>query len=173
MRLSFLLLILMTAPPLTAQDPAHRIEIFKAKRELQLFQGDRLVKAWPVALGFNPVPAKERQGDGATPEGAYFICVKNPKSRFYLSLGVSYPGPEDARRGFKAGRITAAERDAILKACAAGKTPPWNTKLGGEIFIHGNGSKPDWTWGCVALDDPAMKELYDLVPAGTPVLIRP
>ena len=44
-------------------------------------------------------------------------------------------------------------------------------RLGGEIFIHGRGSGSDWTWGCIALDDPEMKELFDAIPVGTPVVI--
>jgi hypothetical protein len=63
-----------------------RIEVFKAKRELQLFDGEKLIKTYRIALGANPKPPKEREGDKATPEGAYFICRKNPKSQFHLSL---------------------------------------------------------------------------------------
>ena len=44
---------------------------------------------------------------------------------------------------------------------------------GGEIFIHGNGSKTDWTLGCIALEDEDVRELYHLAPVGTPVSIRP
>jgi murein L,D-transpeptidase YafK len=150
-----------------------RIEVFKAKRELRLYDGAQLVKTFPVALGSNPLPAKMRQGDRATPEGSYFICLKNPQSQFHLSLAISYPGPADAKRGLKANLISKQQYNAILKADAARKTPPWNTKLGGEVFVHGNGSSPDWTWGCVALDDPDIEELYRLVPVKTPIVIYP
>jgi lipoprotein-anchoring transpeptidase ErfK/SrfK len=40
------------------------------------------------------------------------------------------------------------------------------------LFIHGNGSQSDWTWGCVALDDKDIRELFDAVPIGTPVTIE-
>ena len=55
--------------------------------------------------------------------------------------------------------------------------PPQRTRLGGEIYIHGqdaarpHGRSQDWTRGCIALDNPAMQELYDRVGIGTPVLI--
>jgi murein L,D-transpeptidase YafK len=150
-----------------------RIEVFKAKRELQLFDGNKAVKKYRIALGSNPIPPKERRGDRATPEGSYFICHKNPNSRYYLSLCISYPGPADAKRGLKAGLISKKEYKAIVEAFAKRKTPPMNTKLGGDIFVHGNGSSPDWTWGCIALDDSAMKELFRLVPAKTPITIHP
>ena len=51
--------------------------------------------------------------------------------------------------------------------------PPQYTKLGGLIYIHGNGAKSDWTWGCVALENEQMKELFDAVSVGTPVTIKP
>ncbi|MBW7927608.1 MAG: L,D-transpeptidase [Fimbriimonadaceae bacterium] len=44
---------------------------------------------------------------------------------------------------------------------------------GGEIFIHGKGSKSDWTLGCVALEGDDVRELYDWIPVGTPVAILP
>ena len=150
-----------------------RIEVFKAKRELRLFDGDKLVKSFRVALGTNPKPPKEREGDRATPEGSYFICRKNAKSQFHLSLGISYPGPHDAERGFKAGLISERQREAIIEAHRSGRTPPWDTRLGGEIFVHGRGSKSDWTLGCIALDDADIEELYRLVPVGTAITIYP
>jgi murein L,D-transpeptidase YafK len=160
--------------PLLADDLAGpRIEVFKAKRELQLFEGRRLIKTYRVALGTNPVPAKEREGDRATPEGTYFICLKNPRSKYHLSLAISYPGPEDARRGLAAGLISKTEHAAILEAHAARRPPPWNTRLGGEVFVHGSGAKSDWTRGCVALENPDIEELYKQIPVGTPIVIHP
>jgi murein L,D-transpeptidase YafK len=149
-----------------------RIEVFKAKRELQLWDGDKLVKTYHIALGENPVPPKERKGDKATPEGSYFICDKNPNSKFHLSLAISYPNAQDAKRGLKAGLISRPEYSAILKAVETQTIPPWNTKLGGEVFVHGSGSSPDWTWGCVALENSDIEELYRLVPLKTPITIH-
>lgn len=172
--LPLLLTALALQVPLLAEELGKpRIEVFKSRRALQLFDGKRLIKTYPIALGTNPVPSKEREGDRATPEGTYFICNKNPQSKYHLSLGISYPGPHDAKRGLAAGLITEAEHQSILDAHAAGKTPPWNTKLGGEVFVHGNGSKPDWTLGCVALENADIEELYKLVPVGTAITIHP
>jgi lipoprotein-anchoring transpeptidase ErfK/SrfK len=50
--------------------------------------------------------------------------------------------------------------------------PPWNTALGGEVMIHGGGTANDWTWGCVALADADIKELFAAIPIGTPVRIE-
>ncbi|MEO6786007.1 MAG: L,D-transpeptidase, partial [Chthoniobacteraceae bacterium] len=107
------------------------------------------------------------------PEGAYFICNKNPQSKFHLSLGISYPGPADAKRGLDAGLISKTEYKAITEASTEHRTPPWITKLGGEVFVHGKGASSGWTWGCIALDDPDIEELYKLVPVRTPITIHP
>ena len=50
--------------------------------------------------------------------------------------------------------------------------PPWNTPLGGEIFIHGGGETWDWTYGCVALRNKDIEELFKVVAVGTEVVIR-
>ena len=161
------------ASPIAVDLVKPRLAVYKARRELRLFEGDQLVKTYRIALGGNPVPPKEQEGDKATPEGAYFICLKNPRSRFHLSLAISYPGPADAARGLKAGLISEGEHDAILRADASQQSPPWKTRLGGEVFVHGGGSSPDWTWGCIALDDADIEELYALVPVKTPITIYP
>ncbi len=150
-----------------------RIEIYKAERRLRLYSGDALLREYPVGLGFQPVGHKAREGDGATPEGEYFVCVKNPQSQFHLSLGINYPNRRDAD-GARAGEvISAAQHEAIRSAEKRRICPPWNTPLGGEIFLHGHGSSSDWTWGCVALEDPDIEELFAAVPVGTPVTIHP
>src|SRR5688500_9207876 len=77
-----------------------KIVILKAKRELQLFDGGTLIKTYKIGLGKTPTGDKEIEGDRKTPEGDFYIFVKNPKSRFHLGLGVSYPNSEDAKRGF-------------------------------------------------------------------------
>jgi murein L,D-transpeptidase YafK len=150
-----------------------RIEVSKKKRQLVLFSAGKPVRTYRVGLGSNPKDDKRTQGDGCTPVGEFYVCSKNPKSSYYLSLGLSYPNEEDAERGLREKLISKSQRDQIVRAIRAHSCPPWNTRLGGEVFIHGNGSSSDWTLGCVALDDPAMKELFDAIPRGTPVRIRP
>lgn len=157
--------------PSTIRDP--RIVVHKARRELLVSSGKDLLKTYRIALGGNPVGPKRKQGDQATPEGSYVVCRKNPQSRFVLSLGLSYPNAADADRGLAAGLVTRAEHRRILESARTGACPPWNTALGGEVFIHGSGSASDWTWGCVALDDDDVRELYSRILVGTPVVIEP
>ena len=150
-----------------------RIVVFKNKRMLELYSDGKLVRTYRVGLGLNPVPPKKRQGDHATPEGDYYVFVRNDRSAFYLSLGISYPNVADAERGVRDNLISKGQRDAIIGAIKRKARPPQNTALGGDIFIHGNGAGSDWTWGCVALENADIKELFDAVPVGTPVTIKP
>ena len=150
-----------------------RIVVYKKERKLELYSDKTLVRSYRVGLGFNPVADKQREGDGATPEGDFYVFVKNNKSAYYLSLGVSYPNVEDAKRGLRDGLITQQQYEAIVDAQQRKVAPPQYTKLGGLIYIHGNGAKSDWTLGCVALENEDMKELFDSVAVGTPVTIRP
>ncbi|MCO6509598.1 MAG: L,D-transpeptidase [Aridibacter famidurans] len=156
---------------LKPEDP--RIEIRKSERTLTLFDGDRTLRTYRIGLGSQPVGDKEIEGDGRTPEGDFRIFVKNPNSRFFLSVGLNYPLPEDAHRGLRSGFISNEERDAIVEAHESRSAPPQKTALGGEIYIHGHGSGSDWTEGCIALEDDEMKELFDAVSVGTPVRILP
>jgi lipoprotein-anchoring transpeptidase ErfK/SrfK len=68
--------------------------------------------------------------------------------------------------------ITAAEHAEILDALARRAVPPQRTRLGGEIYIHGeNPAGSTGTRGCIALDNRSMRELYDQSVIGTRVLI--
>ncbi|RMH43444.1 MAG: hypothetical protein D6688_09090 [Alphaproteobacteria bacterium] len=132
-----------------------RLAVFKSSRRLYVFHDDAVLRAYDVALGFAPEGDKTAEGDGRTPEGSYVIDRKNPESDFYLSLGISYPNARD-----------------IEEARARGLEP------GGDIFIHGQAGlfgvrKGDWTAGCIAVTNPEMRELYAMVPVGTPIDIYP
>jgi murein L,D-transpeptidase YafK len=149
------------------------VVIDKSARALGLYADGQQVAAYPVGLGGRPEGTKLRQGDRRTPEGEYFICTRNPGSRFHLFLGISYPGIRDAERAEEEGLISKGQLAAITKAVKAGKQPPWNTVLGGAVGIHGCGAQSDWTLGCIALDNEAMDELWKMLKLGDPVLIVP
>lgn len=161
-----------TSEPLPFLANPHLL-VKKNERKLELRDGEKLIKTYDLALGFAPIGDKRRQGDGKTPEGEFYIFTKNPKSRFYLSLGVSYPSTDDAERGFREKLITEKERNRIIEAINERKTPLQNTSLGGEIYIHGGGALNDWTQGCVALANEDIKELFDVLPVGTKIVIEP
>ena len=144
-----------------------------ARRLLALDDDGGTMLSCPIALGSSPVGPKERAGDGKTPEGEYFVCVKK-QGKYGPSLGVSYPNERDALHGLRSGLFVPPGLISLIREKAArGERPPWGTELGGEIYIHGGGTDTDWTAGCVALSDADAEKLYALVPLGTPIRIEP
>jgi len=141
-------------PPLApAAERADEIRVDKSDRWMELRRGGRLLRRYRIALGDAPVGHKYRQGDERTPEGRYRIEFRNGRSRFHLSLRVSYPNAEDRARARQAG-----------------------VDPGGDIMIHGGtpaGYHRDWTDGCIAVSDAEIEEIWRLVPVGTPILIAP
>lgn len=150
-----------------------RIVVHKRERKLELVRNACVERVFDIALGRVPVGDKEIEGDGKTPEGEFFIFGKNPKSKYHLGLGISYPSIKDAERGFRTGLITDEVCESIVTSFGAGKKPPQKTMLGGEIYIHGGGTGSDWTQGCIAMADSEMEELYHAISVGTAVTILP
>ncbi|MDO5605213.1 MAG: L,D-transpeptidase family protein [Paracoccus sp. (in: a-proteobacteria)] len=147
-------------PP--AMAPAHlqadQVIVDKPARRLDLLREGAVIRSYTVSLGFQPQGHKTREGDGRTPEGDYVLDWRNPRSVAHLSLHISYPDATD--------RAAAAAR---------GEAP------GGAIMIHGllNGwgwlaplhHLRDWTDGCIAVTNAEMREIWSLVPDGTPIRI--
>ena len=133
---------------------ANMIIVWKSKRRMSLFYNRDLVKTYRIRLGFNPIGHKQKEGDGKTPEGRYFITHHNPNSAYHKSLGISYPNSKDKANALKR------------------KESP-----GSNIFIHGGPKNAlthffrDWTGGCIAVLDNEIEEIYQLVPDGTVVYI--
>ncbi|MGE8293113.1 MAG: L,D-transpeptidase family protein [Sphingobacterium sp.] len=137
-----------------------RLVVYKSKRTLLAYAQGKLLKSYQISLGGQPVGAKEIEGDLKTPEGLYYINDKNQYSDYHKNLGVSYPNEKD-----------------VAHAKTLGKT------AGGDIKIHGlrNGMGfigklqrcVDWTFGCMALTNTEIDELYRAVPIGTPIEINP
>lgn len=145
-----------------------KIIIEKKKRKLVVMEQEQVLFSCSVALGFAPVGNKEKEGDGKTPEGRYFVCLRK-KGKYGPSLGISYPSVADALR------LGADENllQCIRKREGQGVRPPWGSFMGGEIFIHGGGTETDWTAGCIALEDADAETLYALCEEGTEVVILP
>lgn len=146
--------------PLNSAVTIDKIVVYKQDRTLVLLSNDSVVKTYAIALGRVPIGHKEFEGDRKTPEGLYYINDKNPNSGYHKNLGVSYPNKKD-----------------IEYAKSIGKDP------GGLIKIHGmrNGIGwigrfhlfMDWTMGCIAVTNTEIDELYERVPIGTPIDIKP
>lgn len=135
-----------------------QIVVNKGARQMLLLHGNTVLKAYRIGLGNEPIGHKQYEGDGKTPEGLYYIDRRNPNSRYHLSLGVSYPNPQDSALAASVGR-----------------------SAGSDIFIHGQGPegrvlskrKQDWTVGCISVSDEEIEDIYAMIPDGTPILITP
>lgn len=147
------------------------LHLLKSQRRLELWASGKLLKAYRVGLGLAPEGDKVKEGDHRTPEGRFYICTRNHLSKFHRFLGLSYPNEAAAERGMTEGLITQAQAASIGEAQRKGLRPPWDTALGGVVGLHGHGAGSDWTWGCVALEDADIEELWEACPLGTPVLI--
>lgn len=116
-----------------------KIFIEKSVRKMYLLNKDKKVREYDIALGFAPEGAKEKQGDGKTPEGIYKISGRNPGSSYHKSLKIDYPSKKD---------LDNAKKNGV-------------EDVGSDIMIHGlpNGQsvvgkahlQSDWTLGCIAV----------------------
>jgi murein L,D-transpeptidase YafK len=145
-------------------EQADKIDVKKGLRHLYLLKNNKILKAYEVTFGANPVGHKTEAGDERTPEGLYFISAKRSDSQFYKALQISYPNRRD--------REQARQR---------GVDP------GDFIMIHGLPDSlvemPDflqnlhdwfnWTDGCIAVTNREMNEIFQMVPVRTPIEIFP
>lgn len=136
-----------------------KIVVLKSRKQLLVYSGGKLLKTYPISLGFCPVGKKEVEHDGKTPEGLYFINAKNPHSVCHKNLGISYPNKTD-----------------ILNAKNKGQAPGGDIKIHGLSNGHGFIGKfhrwRNWTDGCIGLTDAEVDELYTHTVIGTPIEIH-
>ena len=144
--------------PFKINAPVKLIVVNKQANILKAYFGDTF-KVYNVALGANPIGHKVQRGDNRTPEGIYNIVLKNPNSRGYKALKISYPNLDDKQRAWQAG-----------------------LDPGGDICIHGlwwdtqdplTHWQSNWTQGCIALNNQQIDELYQFTSVGTQVKILP
>ena len=113
------------------------IRIFKEEKVLEVWtftEFDDIFKKvydYTICRTSGSLGPKRREGDLQIPEGFYYIDRFNPKSNFYLSLGINYPNSSDQILGKKGA-------------------------LGGDIFLHGGCA----TVGCIPITDEYIKEVY-------------
>jgi hypothetical protein len=149
------------------------VSIEKEKRRLYVFQMDTLVREYPIGLGSNPAGDKQRDGDGKTPEGEFYICGKKETEGMKKYLVVSYPNRKHVERARFQGMLSPLAAQAIVSSLERRVQPPGDSPLGGNVCIQGGGAHTDWTDGSVALYDSDMAELYAIADLGTTVYVRP
>lgn len=155
---------------LMADSANNKITVIARNKIVKIFTG--------AAFGRGGVGLKTEQGDQVTPKGMYKIGWKNSHSQFRHFFGLNYPSIADANRAIAHHKISKNEYFSIIRAQQAGRTPPQNTALGGQIGIHGLGGKSiaihqstNWTFGCIALTNQQIDELSMYVTIGTWIVI--
>ncbi len=143
-----------------AGDSVDLVVVEKSQRKMVLLSNGTEIRTYDIALGGNARGHKMQQGDRRTPEGRYVIDYRNPKSRYHLSLHISYPNAQDRARARRRG-----------------------LNPGGMIMIHGSPNHwqraeallkgVDWTNGCIAVTNAEIEEIWSLVEDGTPIEIKP
>lgn len=107
-----------------------QLEVWVKNEISEAFQ---LFKTYKVCALAGTLGPKRMEGDYQVPEGFYYINEFNPRSNYYLSLGINYPNISDK----------------ILSD---------SLRPGSEIFIHGSCV----TVGCIPITDQQIDELYIL-----------
>ena len=138
-----------------------RIVVVKKERRMYLYRDGKVMSSFPVSLGRNPKGHKVRKGDNRTPEGTFWIHRKLCSPKYYRSLCISYPRPQD---------IAAAKRRGVDPGgnITIHAQPVWNADGHGDSYTLAR----NWTQGCVAVTNSAMKQLWYAVREGVPVTIK-
>ena len=138
-----------------------RIVVIKKERKMYLYKGNKLKSVFPVSLGKNPIGHKVKKGDNRTPEGEFWIHRKLCSQKYYRSLCISYPRPQDKARASARGVNPGG--DITIHA-----QPTWNADGKGDNYTLSR----NWTQGCVAVTNSAMNQLWYAVREGVPVTIK-
>lgn len=131
-------------------------KVRKAQRRFEVIAQGRVLKAYPCVLGEVPVGDKFHQGDRRTPEGSFTFRGKRVHADWHKFIWVDYPNAESWRR------FNERKAKGLI---------PRGKDIGGEIGIHGvpDGmdhwidAGVDWTWGCIALRNADVDEIYPYI----------
>lgn len=144
-----------------------RFHVDKSDRTFDVYADDSLLKTYPCVLGERPVGDKFHQGDRKTPEGTFTFRSKRVHDAWHKFIWVDYPNAESWRR------FNERKAQGLI---------PAGKDIGGEIGIHGvpDGydrwidAGQDWTWGCIALKNADVDEIYPYIrPEKTVMVIDP
>ena len=145
-----------------------KIVIHKNQHLMEVYLGNHLLKEYEVSISQKPIGDKIKEGDKKTPTGTFYVARKNPNSSFHKALVLGYPTMKHAKEGLFYDLIDQETYQRIEESAKRCKEPPRNTGLGNLIEIHGGDKpgSPDWTWGCVAISNKAMDEVYSFAEVG-------
>ncbi len=120
-----------------------KLVIDKARRRLTLMGRNRVVRSYRISFG----------GEGSAPAGRYVVAGRNPKSRNHLALRLDRQSPSAAEHAGGGLQLHGM--------------PDWLGPLAAAL----KGS--DWAAGGIGVTNLEIEEIWNLVPDGVPVVIKP
>jgi lipoprotein-anchoring transpeptidase ErfK/SrfK len=156
-----------------------RIEISAAKQELTLFDGERVLRRYPVSTSNHGLG--ERSGSFCTPRGRHLVRAKigagQPLNAVFVRrrpTGEIWTPELDAQHP---GRDWILTRILWLSGCEPGRNRLGNVDtMRRYVYIHGSPDTSEMgkpgSIGCVRMRGADIVELFDLVSPYTAVLIR-
>ena len=175
--LAALLLMAGVASPARGSDIWVHVDTEAAT--LSVVRGENVVTRFPgISVGRGGVRRERRLGDQRTPLGEFRVVKVKEQSDFHRFFIIDYPDDKRAGLALRRGQIDRATFAAIRSAIRAGRLPPQNTPLGGNLGIHGLGrgdprihERFNWTQGCIALTNEQVDRLARWIRVGTRVVI--
>jgi murein L,D-transpeptidase YafK len=134
-----------------------KIVISKTNYTLTVLVNTIQLKQLPCVFGTNPKLADKRyEGDRCTPEGIFHVTGKYPSKDWVKFILLDYPTADSWKK-----HNASKKKNEI----------PANATIGSFVGIHSADEKYDgeidnknnWTWGCIALKNHDLLELYDVV----------
>jgi hypothetical protein len=138
----------------------------KSAYTLTVRYNNQPIRSYPIVLGSAPIGDKRMEGDRKTPEGLYRVQALYPHPNWSKFIWLDYPTEQDRREHEQ------AKHSGELPATAT---------VGSEIGIHGVpqgadaliDNRTNWTWGCIALKNSDINEIYEVMRPGTVIEIIP
>lgn len=143
----------LPAPTTTSLASTRQIVLELGKRTISLLEGDKVLGSWPVAIGDPSTP---------TPTGAFTVRNKvlNPQ---YQSTKSGKNNPTIGPNGPLGDRWIGFHTSGINQFGIHGTPPAWEWTVTSRAAV---------SHGCVRMLTPHVRQLFDQVDVGTPVIVK-
>lgn len=177
----WLLVLLLGAAggPSSASESEPWVRVDTSNAIIAVMRGEQVVASFPdISIGRGGTSRERRRGDHSTPLGEFRVVKVKEPSSFHRFFIIDYPDEQRASLARRRGEIDEPTFQAIRSATRAGRLPPQDTPLGGNLGIHGIGDGDpafhedfNWTQGCVAVTNEQIDRLTEWIRVGTRVVI--
>jgi murein L,D-transpeptidase YafK len=157
--------------PLEAQNgqvmtsTGYYIIVDKAANSLSVYSTQGRILTYRAVFGSGDPGDKMMEGDNKTPVGVFHVVAKKIHPQWGPFLLLDYPNGDSWRK------FNERKANGVI---------PSGARIGGGVGIHG--TRPDedyavdrlqnWTEGCISVKHLQARQLYDIIPVGTEVLVR-